>query len=66
MRLEVKYKLFHRVGESYVPNKYDSYTIIDIDYTEDENELYNFVKTELARTIGRSTTEFKIIGYVEV
>jgi tRNA A22 N-methylase len=66
LRLKVKYRLFNRVGERIVPEKYDSYSIIFVEETEDEDELYRRVKLELSREIGRPSNDFKILGYSEV
>jgi hypothetical protein len=34
MRLEVKYRLFNRVGERYVPEAHDSYSVIYVEEVE--------------------------------
>lgn len=66
MRLEVKYRLFHRVDERYIPETHDSYSIIDVDEVEDETEMHNRVKKELSRKLGRPSTDFKILGYSDL
>ncbi|MGG3919931.1 hypothetical protein ABEV38_19300 [Parageobacillus thermoglucosidasius] len=66
MRLEVKYRLFHRVGERYVPEPHDSYSIIDVEEVEDETEMHSRIKKELSREIGRPSSDFKILGYSEL
>jgi hypothetical protein len=66
MRLEVKYRLFNRVGERYVPEAHDSYSVIYVEEVEDEAEKYNRIKKELSREIGRPSSDFKILGYSEL
>jgi hypothetical protein len=65
MRLKVKYRLSHRIGERYVLETYDRYSIIDVEEVEDETEMHNRIKKELSREIGRPSNDFKILGYSE-
>lgn len=66
MRLKVNYLLFDRVGERVVPKGHESISIIDVEYNEDETQFYKSVQQELSRTIGRPSTDFKVLGYGEL
>lgn len=63
MRVEVQYRLFDLVEDRYIDKGYDHFTVITVQYNEDERQFFESVKKELSRTINKPIESFKVLGY---